>query len=57
MNGVLAVLMRHVAVLIAAAFVWTAPISAADPPLPELTGPVNDFAHVIDARAPPRSIA
>jgi len=49
MNGVLAALMRHVAVLIAAAVVWIAPISAADPPLPELTGPVNDFAHVIDS--------
>ena len=49
MNGALAALARHVAVLAAAALVWSAPLSAADPPLPELTAPVNDFAHVVDS--------
>ena len=49
MNGALAALVRHVAVLVAAALLWSAPASAADPPLPELTAPVNDFAHVIDS--------
>jgi len=34
-------------VLATAALLWIAPLRAADP-LPELTKPVNDFAHVVD---------
>jgi carboxyl-terminal processing protease len=30
---------------------------AADPPLPELTGPVNDFAHVIDSASASEIVA
>src|SRR6185437_14898170 len=37
--------------LIAAMFFTARVAVAADPPLPELTEPVNDFAHVIDANS------
>src|SRR5262245_39023681 len=36
-------------VLAAVAFGFSRTLLAAAPPLPELTGPVNDFAHVIDS--------
>jgi uncharacterized protein len=35
-------------IAVLAALLWLAPLRAADP-LPELTQPVNDFAHVIDS--------
>jgi hypothetical protein len=44
-----AVLRRHVAAAVVAALLFAAAAWAADPPLPELTEPVNDFAHVVDS--------
>nr|MDQ3421442.1 TPM domain-containing protein [Acidobacteriota bacterium] len=38
-------------VLIAAFVVFTAGLAAAQPPAPQLTGPVNDFANVIDPQS------
>jgi uncharacterized protein len=39
----------HVAAATLGALLVVAALRAADPPLPELTEPVNDFAHVIDS--------
>ena len=40
---------RHVVVAALGGLLFAAAVWAADPPLPELTGPVNDFAHVVDS--------
>ena len=45
--------MRHArrAVVLASMLLFTAAAAVAQPPIPPLTGPVNDFANVIDAQS------